>query len=61
METLSDEEILLSLTQVLRRVTGIEQACAARAPPGPVGVVSLRGQSSLLSGVTRVLISEELK
>lgn len=27
METLSDEEILLSLTQVLRRVTGMPQPC----------------------------------
>ena len=27
METLSDEEVLLSLTQVLRRVTGTEHAC----------------------------------
>lgn len=74
METLSDEEVLLSLTQVLRRVTGTE-----RVWPGTTGAPcwrsldrnpawrynppgTLQGQSFLvLVGSRRVLISEELK
>lgn len=70
METLSDEEVLLSLTQVLRRVTGTERVWPA--PQGllvgdlwtgtQLGAITPQGQSLLvLVGSLRVLISQELK
>lgn len=44
METLTDEEVLLSLTQVLRRVTGTEHGWPGRRQ-GPRGLISGRAPS----------------